>query len=46
MEQCLNVSEEFLEEAIDTYKSKYGVCTTVDNYTIYFFPALGVMKIL
>lgn len=42
----LNVSEEFLIEAISTYRSKYGVCTTIDNYTIYFIPSLGVMKIL
>lgn len=42
----LNISEEFLSDAISAYKSKYGVCTAIDNYTIYFIPFLGVMKIL
>lgn len=43
--EYLDVTEEYLQEAIDCYRSKYGVCTTVDNYAIYFIPALGVMKI-
>ena len=41
----LNVTEEFLEEALMYYKSKYGVCTNVDNYIIYFEPYLGVCKL-
>ena len=43
--EYLDVTEEYLQEAINCYRSKYGVCTTVDNYAIYFIPALGVMKI-
>lgn len=43
--EYLDVTEEYLQEAIDCYRSKYGMCTTVDNYAIYFIPALGVMKI-
>ena len=43
--EYLDVTEEYLQEAIDCYRSKHGVCTTVDNYAIYFIPALGVMKI-
>ncbi len=42
--EFLNVTEEFLEEAINTYRDKYGVYTTVDNYTIYFIPNLVVGK--
>lgn len=43
--EFLNVTEEFLVEAINHYRNKYGICTTIDNYIIYFEPALGVGKI-
>ena len=39
----LDVTEEYLQECIDCYRDKYGVCTEVDNYTIYFIPTLAVM---
>ena len=42
--EFLNVTEEFLEDAINCYREKYGVNTTVDNYTIYFIPNLVVGK--
>lgn len=41
----LEVTEEFLLEAINTYKEKYGICTTVEQYIIYFDP-LVVMELL
>lgn len=41
---CLGVTEEFLQEAIDCYKEKYGVCVQIDDYVIMFTPVLGVMK--
>lgn len=44
--EFLNVTERFLDEALEYYKSKYGVCTAVDNYIIYFEPTLGVAKIM
>ena len=37
--------EKYLKEAIDCYKSKYGLCVSVDNYIIYFEP-FAVMKII
>lgn len=40
--QYLGVTEDFLEEAIEYYHSKYGICMTLDNYIVYFEPALGV----
>lgn len=43
--EYLDVTEEYLKEAVDCYKSKYGVYATVDNYAVYFTPALGVLKI-
>ena len=41
----LNVTEEFLSDALEYYKNKYGICTTVNNYVIYFEPTLGIGKI-
>jgi len=42
--EFLEVSEEFLQEAIDYYSSKYGICVKLDKHIIYFNP-LGVMEI-
>lgn len=44
MAEYLDATEQFLLEALDCYKKKYGLCVKVDNYTIYFEPSLGVMK--
>lgn len=42
--EFLEVTEDFLEEAIECYRQKYGVCKNVDNYTVYFIPQLAVCK--
>lgn len=42
----LGVTEIFLKEAVDSYRSKYGLCATIDNYIVYFEPSLGVMKMI
>lgn len=42
----LDVTEEFLEEAIEKYTSKYGTYTIIDNFVIYFIPNLGVMELI
>lgn len=39
----LNVTEPFLDDALDWYKSKYGLYVTIDNFTIYFEP-LGILE--
>ena len=44
MADLLDVTEEYLQECIDCYQDKYGVCTEVDNYIIYFIPRLAVME--
>lgn len=44
--EYLDVTEEFLYEALKYYKDKYGVCATLDNYVIYFDPSLGVFKLM
>lgn len=42
--EYLEVTEEFLEEAVQCYRDKHGVYKTVDNYTVYFIPQLAVCK--
>lgn len=45
MAEFLDATEEYLKEAIESYRKKYGVFVTVDNYLIYFEPQLSVAKI-
>ena len=45
MAEYLDATEEYLKEAIQCYKSKYGICAVVDNYIIYFEP-FAVMKMI
>lgn len=42
--EYLGVTEEFLTEALCTYKEKYGVYAKIDRYVICFEP-LGVLEI-
>ena len=44
--EFLNVTEEFFDEAIKAYTEKYGICTQIDNYVIFFTPNLGVMEMI
>ena len=43
--EFLEVTEEFLQNAIDCYRDKYGICASVDDYYIMFIPNLMVGKI-
>lgn len=43
MAEFLDATEKYLREAIQCYRSKYGICVAVDNYIIYFEP-FAVMK--
>lgn len=45
MADFLDATEEYLKEAIQCYRSKYGVCTAIDNYVIYFEP-FAVMRMI
>ena len=45
MAEYLDATEEYLKEAIDCYKSKYVLCTSIDNYIIYF-EQLAVIKLI
>ena len=41
----LDVTEDFLDEALTVYREKYGTSTIVDNYIIYFEPlGVGLLK--
>ena len=42
--EYLNVTEQFLQDALNTYKEKYGICVNIDDYILYFEP-LGALKI-
>ena len=42
----LHVPEDFLNEAISYYRSKYGTSVTVDNYTIFFEPYVAVLELV
>ena len=44
MAEYLDVTEDYLEEALACYRSKYGVYTVVDNYAIYFIPNIAVAR--
>lgn len=41
----LDITEEFLNEALSCYRSKYGPFVKIDNYVIYFEPYLGVFEL-
>ena len=42
--EFLEVTEEFLEDAIKCYRDKYGMYTAIDNYIVYFIPQLIISK--
>lgn len=42
--ECLEVSEDFLKEALECYREKYGSHVNFDGYTIIFDPALVVIE--
>lgn len=45
MSEYLQVTEEYLKEALECYSRKYGEnLVTIDNYTIRFVPSLQVME--
>lgn len=44
--EYLEVTEEFLQEAIDCYRDKYGTGTAVDNYYIVFIPVLQILRLI
>lgn len=45
MAEFLDVTPEFLQDALQCYKSKYSPCVTVDNYIIFFEPCIAVAEL-
>lgn len=46
MAEYLDVTEEFLSDALESYRKKYGTCKAIDNYIVYFEPHLGILEIM
>lgn len=44
--ELLDITEEFLIEALAFYRNKYGQSVKYNNYVIYFEPSLGILKII
>lgn len=44
--EYLGVTDEYLCECLDTYRDKYGVGVTVDDYYIMFIPHLAIGKMV
>ena len=44
MADYLEVTEEFLKDALESYRRKYGIYTEIDNYIIFFEPWISVMR--
>ncbi|MBU5470114.1 hypothetical protein KQI85_07000 [Falcatimonas sp. MSJ-15] len=43
--EYLDVTDEYLQDAIDCYTKKYGTYTMFNHYIIYFCPCLGVIRL-
>lgn len=43
--EYLDVTEEFLCDALEYYKSRYGEFTTIDHYVIRFIPTLSIAEL-
>lgn len=44
--EYLGVTDEYLCECLDTYRDKYGVGVTVDDYYVMFIPHLAIGKMV
>ena len=44
--EFLGVTDEFLNDTLSYYKSKYGCHTQVDNYIIFFEPNIAIMELI
>ena len=44
--EYLDVTEEFLIDALEAYRNKFGEYTTINEYVIYFEPYLSIAKMI
>lgn len=46
MAEYLEVTPEFLQNALDCYRQKYSPYVKIDNYIVFFEPCLAVMEVI
>ncbi|MDD6571118.1 MAG: hypothetical protein PUF12_01895 [Thermoflexaceae bacterium] len=46
MAEFLDATEDYIQNALNCYKNKYGICTQYYGYLIIFEPSLAVMKMV
>ena len=46
MAEFLDATEDYIQNALNCYKNKYGICTQYYDYLIIFEPSLAVMKMV
>lgn len=46
MAEHLDITEDYLKDALEVYEKKYGTCVKYKSYIIYFTPCLGVLKLI
>lgn len=44
--EYLNVPKDFLKDALNYYRSKYGKYAIIDNYVVFFEPNITVLELL
>ena len=44
--EYLDVTEEFLRDALSYYRGKYGHYSSMDNYVIFFEPSISVLELV
>ena len=44
MADYLNETEDFLKDALESFRRKYGIYTEIDNYFIFFEPYISVIR--
>ena len=44
--EYLGVTDEFLADSLDYYRSKYGCCVQIDNFVIFFEPNIAVIELI
>lgn len=46
MAEFLEVTPEFLQDALECYRQKYSPYVKIDNYIVFFEPCLAVMEVI
>lgn len=46
MAEFLDVTPEFLQDALECYRTKYAPYVAIDNYVVFFDPCLAVLEVI